>query len=188
MFQDWAKILTYTSATNIIQCWLLQHLECQKASRHGIQQGFDQFWNNIVISSYHLGIYIHEDFTFFVTKSIFNTNDGPIYYPRTFIPNDIDATTWFRMVLTQRLTRIDKDSLNLKCSPNTKVWLILQFWCSRLVPLISLLIPWMHICSGPTLVLTKCEYKHLENFSPKIIYLSQSRQHPTLNATPCLRT
>ena len=46
---------------------------------------------------------------------------------------------WFRMVLTQILAQIYKDSLPLTCPSKIIIWLILQFWHSQIGSLIPLL-------------------------------------------------
>ena len=60
----------------------------------------------------------------------------------------------YRMLLTQIITRVYKDSLTLTYPPNINIWLVLQFWyphVGSLIPLCWLLIPCIHMYTGPTL-------------------------------------
>ena len=54
---------------------------------------------------------------------------------------------WSRMLLTQIITRVYKDSLTLTYPPTMNIWLVLEFWYLRvgsLIPLMMLFIDTMH--------------------------------------------
>ena len=60
------------------------------------------------------------------------------------------VSIWFRMVVTQIITRVYKDSLALTYPPNTDSWLVLQFWryprVGSSIPLLMLIID-IHTCT-----------------------------------------
>lgn len=161
------------------RCWPVQVLETlysvdcfntQRVPKGNFIMGFNKVLTKvgIVLSFLHtiqVSILMRISH-FFVSTLIFNSIHGPIYYARTLILGWIVlVSTWFRTVLTQIRTWVYEDSLNLNSSHSSNT----NTWCSQLSPLILLLllIPCIHMYNGPMLVLTICEYKHLENFSPK---------------------
>ena len=70
-----------------------------------------------------------------LTKYLFSIPFGSIYYARTFlhseIAHSINMVLEIRVVLSELITRVYKDSLTLTYPPNITMWLVLQFWHSR---------------------------------------------------------
>jgi hypothetical protein len=103
---------------------------------------------------------------------------GSIYYARTFINRwNCPISNWFRMLLTQLIIQVYKDSLTLKYPPIISIWLVLQFWyqsrtncmhvsmhtrggCTKdsiQIRHVTLLITCVHLYTCPSLVkLIKC--------------------------------
>jgi hypothetical protein len=57
---------------------------------------------------------------------------------------------WFRMVVTQLITPVYKDSHTLRYSPNIDIWLVLKFWYPRVGSLISFLILIINTIHSPS--------------------------------------
>ena len=74
---------------------------------------------------------------------------GSIYHARTFIHTVGKialVSIRFRMLVTQIITYLYKDSLTMTYLPNLNIWLVLQFWYSRVGSLMPLLMfdYWYH--------------------------------------------
>ena len=59
------------------------------------------------------------------------------------------VSIWFRVVLTQPITRIYKDSLTLRYQSNMNIWLVSQFWYPVLGSLIPALLLIINTISSP---------------------------------------
>lgn len=70
-----------------------------------------------------------------LTKFLFSILVGSIYYARNFLHSEvahsINMVLEFRVVLSESITRVYKDSCTLTYLPNIIIWLVLQFWYSR---------------------------------------------------------
>jgi len=65
----------------------------------------------------------------------------------------VPLAVWFRIVLTQMITWVYKDSLTMTYLPNINVGPVLQLWYQQVDTLTSLLIPRIHLFTRPTLIL-----------------------------------